>query len=72
MGNDAAGGNFWINGGKKKQYTLRYVWDLDDSTQKQLIKLAESRTKVTVKGTLRIWKDGSSDFDPAKPINIFK
>lgn len=72
QGHDEAGGNFWVNGGKKKQYTLRYVFDLDDATQELLGKLADSKTKVTVKGILKKWKDGSSSFDEAQPITIFK
>lgn len=72
QGHDEAGGNYWINGGDKKQFTLRYVWDLDEATQAQLNKLIDSKTKVTVKGTLKIFKDGSAQFDDAQPINIFK
>ncbi len=72
FGHDAAGGNFWINGGKKKQYTLGYVWDIDDATQAQLGTIADSGATVTVKGTLKVWKDGSAAFDNADPISIFK
>ena len=71
-GHDAAGGNFCLNAGKKKQYTIRYVWELDDATQAQLDALSESKTKVTVKGTLDTWIDGSVSFDGAEPINIYK
>ena len=71
-GHDAAGGNFWLNVGKKKQYTIRYVWELDDATQAQLDGLSESKTKVTVKGTIDTWIDGSVSFDGAEPINIYK
>lgn len=72
FGNNAAGGNYWINGGKKKQYVLQYVWDLDDATQETLGKLSDSKTKVTVKGILKIWKDENASFDNTQPINIFK
>jgi hypothetical protein len=72
QGHDPAGGNFWVNGGKKKQYTIRYLFDLDDATQAELGKLAESGAKVTVKGTLKVWKDGSAAFDESKPIVISK
>jgi len=72
QGHDPAGGNFWINGGKKKQYTIRYLFDLDEAMQTELGKLADSQTRVTIKGTLRIWKDGSASFDDAKPVTIFK
>ena len=71
QGHDAAGGNFWINGGKAKQYTLGYVWDLDESAQAVLNSLAASQTKVLVKGTLMTWKDGSASFDDGQPVNIF-
>lgn len=72
QGHDAAGGNFWLNGGKKKQYTIRYLFDLDEAMQAELGKLADSNAKVTVKGTLKIWKDGSAAFDDAKPVSIFR
>lgn len=72
QGHDPAGGNFRVNGGKKKQYTIRYLFDLDDATQAEFGKLAESGAKVTVKGTLKIWKDGSAAFDETKPIVISK
>lgn len=72
QGHDAAGGSFWVNGGKKKQYTIRYLFDLDDALQTELGKLADSRTQVKVKGTLKVWKDGSAVFDDAKPVTIFK
>lgn len=68
---NAAGGNFSINGGKKKQYILRYVGDLDDVSQEMLGKLSDSKKKVKVKGVLKIWKDGSASFDEAQPINIY-
>lgn len=72
QGHDPAGGNFWINGGKKKQYTIRYLFDLDEAMQTELGKLADSQTRVTIKGTLKIWKDGSAAFDDAKSVTIFK
>jgi uncharacterized protein len=72
FGHDAAGGNYFVDGGKKKQYTLGYVRVMDDATQEQLSKLADSHVKVTVRGTLAIWKDGSAAFDNSQPINIFK
>lgn len=72
FGHDAAGGNYFVDSGKKKQYTLGYVWDIDDVTQDQLAKLADSNAKVTVRGTITIWKDGSASFDNAQPISIFK
>ena len=72
QGHDPAGGNFWLNGGKKKQYTIRYLFDLDDAMQTELGKLADSKAKVTVKGTLKIWKDGSAAFDDAKPVSIYR
>lgn len=72
FGNDAAGGNFRINGGKKKQYTLVYVFDIDDATQAALGKIADAGTTVTVKGILKVWKGGGTSFDNANPINIFK
>lgn len=71
-GHNAAGGNFWVDGGKKKQYTLRYVWELDESVQTLLSNLADSRKKVLVKGTLNIWKDGNASFDDKQPISIYK
>lgn len=71
-GHDAAGGNYWVNGGKKKQYALKYIFELDDKTQDELGRLADSRAKVTVKGILKIWKDGSASFDDAQPITIYK
>lgn len=71
-GHDAAGGNFWINGGKKRQYTIGYIWDFDDATQAELGKIADTGTIVTVKGTLKVWKDGSASLDNADPISIFK
>lgn len=72
QGHDTAGGNFWLNGGKKKQYTIRYLFDLDEVMQAELGKLADSNARVTVKGTLKIWKDGSAAFDDAKPVSIFR
>ncbi len=72
FGHNVAGGNFQINGGKKKQYILVYVGFIDEATQAELGKLADSGTTVTVKGTLEVWKDGSADFDNAYPISIFK
>ncbi len=72
FGHDAAGGNYFVDCGNKKQYTLGYVWDIDDATQKQLSKLADSNAKVTVMGTIEIWKDGSATFDNSQPISIFK
>ena len=70
-GHDAAGGNFWVDGGKKKQYTICYVFGLDEESQAVLMDLADSHVKVKVIGSLRIWKDGSADFDSKKPINIY-
>lgn len=72
FGHNVAGGNFQINGGGKKQYILVYVGFIDEATQAELGKLADSATTVTVKGTLEVWKDGSAAFDNAYPISIFK
>jgi uncharacterized protein len=72
FGHDAAGGSYFVDSGTKKQYTLGYVWDIDDVTQEQLSKLADSNEKVTVRGTIEIWKDGSTSFDNAQPISIFR
>lgn len=72
QGHDAAGGSFWVNGGKKKQYTIRYLFDLDDALQTELGKIADSRTRVKVRGILKVWKDGSAAFDDAKPVTISK
>jgi len=72
QGHDAAGGSFWVNGGKKKQYTIRYLFDLDEALQEELGKLSDSRILVKVKGTLKIWKDGSAAFDDAKPVYIHR
>lgn len=72
FGHDAAGGNFWINGGKKQQYTLVYVWDIDDTTQAALGKIADAGMTVTVKGIVKVWQDGSSSFDNADSISIYQ
>jgi hypothetical protein len=72
FGHNVAGGNFQINGGRKRQYILVYVGFIDEATQAELGKLADSGTTVTVKGTLEVWKDGSAAFDNAYPISIFK
>ena len=72
FGHNVAGGNFQINGGRKKQYILVYVGFIDEATQAELGKLADSGTTVTVKGTLEVWRDGSAGFDNAYPISIFK
>jgi hypothetical protein len=42
FGNDAAGEHFWINGDKKNQLNLGCVWDIDDATQAELGKPADS------------------------------
>jgi len=72
FGHDTAGGNYSVDCGNKKQYTLGHVWDIDDATQEQLSKLADSNAKVTVRGTIEIWKVGSAAFDNTQPISIFK
>lgn len=72
FGSNAAGGNYWISDGRGKQYTLGYVRDLDQATQDQLSRLAETGDKVTVKGTLKTWKDGTASFDNTQPISIYK
>lgn len=72
FGHDAGGGNYWIDGGKGKQYTLIYVWAIDDKLQDTLGQLADTKTKVIVKGTLSVFKDGSTSFDNSEPIEIFK
>ncbi|MFY9261420.1 MAG: hypothetical protein WAO71_13040 [Gallionella sp.] len=72
FGNNAAGGNYWINDGRGKQYTLGYVRDLDQATQDQLSRLADTGDKVTVKGTMKTWKDGTASFDNSQPISIYK
>ncbi len=72
FGSNAAGGNYWINDGRGKQFTLGYVRDLDQDTQSQLSRLADSGDRVTVKGTLRTWKDGTASFDNTQPISIYK
>jgi hypothetical protein len=72
FGHDAAGGSFMINDGKNGQYNLGYVWDIDEATQAELGKIADAGTTVTVKGILKVWKDGSSAFDNTDPISIFK
>jgi hypothetical protein len=72
FGHDAAGGNYFVNIGKDKHYTLAHPWDIDDVTEQQLSKLSESNAKVTVKGTIEIWKDGTVTFDNAQPVSIFK
>jgi gamma-glutamylcyclotransferase (GGCT)/AIG2-like uncharacterized protein YtfP len=70
-GSNAAGGTYWIRS-KGKQYTLGYVRDLDQDTQNQLSKLADSGDNVTVKGTLKTWKDGTASFDNSQAISIYK
>ena len=72
FGNNAAGGNYWINDGRGKQYTLGYVRDLDQATQDQLSRLVDTGDKVTVKGTMKTWKDGTASFDNSQPISIYK
>lgn len=72
FGHDAAGGYYWIDGGKNKQYTLGYVFSIDDAIQGQLAKLEEKGVVVTAKGVLKTWKDGSAAFDDSQPIAIFK
>jgi uncharacterized protein len=71
FGHDAAGGNFWINGGKGKQYTMAYVGTVEDDIQTKIWLLIDNETRVTVKGVLRYWKDGSAGFDNSKDIYIF-
>jgi uncharacterized protein len=71
FGHDAAGGKYVVSNGKK-EYSLGYVWFIDDATQDQLVKISESGATVTVKGTLKVRKDGSADFDNADSIRIYK
>jgi len=68
----AAGGDFFVNGEQQEQYALGRALDIDETTRTQLGKLAGSKTRVTVKGTLKVWKDGSAAFDNAEAISIFK
>jgi uncharacterized protein YecT (DUF1311 family) len=68
---NAAGGSYVIISGRKT-YTIGYVWEIDESMQVQLEKVAEAGTMVTVKGTLRVWNDGSARFDNAAAIEIFR
>lgn len=57
----------------KKEYTLVYVWAINDNDLgDKLEMLADGKAKVTVKGTLRIWNDGSASFDNSAPIEIYK
>lgn len=70
FGHNEAGGYFGLNTGKKKLTTLVYVFAADDKAQDKLQQLAGSKTKVNVSGTLETWKDGSSSFSDASPINI--
>jgi hypothetical protein len=71
FGHDAAGGKFWINGGKGKQYTIAYVGIVADDIQRNIWLLIDDKTNVTVKGVLRYWKDGSAGFDNSKDVYIF-
>ena len=71
FGHDDAGGNFWINGGKGKQYTMVYVGTVADDIQRKIWILIDDETNVTVKGVLRYWNDGSAGFDNSKDIYIF-
>jgi uncharacterized lipoprotein YehR (DUF1307 family) len=67
-----AGRYYGLTVGKEKDYTLAYVWDVDNNLSDKLNDLIDSKQKVTVKGTLRIWTDGSASFDNAAPIEIYK
>ena len=71
FGHDAAGGKYVVSNGKQ-EYSLGYVWQIDEAVQDQLEKIAESGTAVTVKGTLKVRKDDSADFDNADSIRIYK
>lgn len=70
FGHDQAGGRYDFVSGNKT-YTIRYIWNLSDENQEQLAKLDGSKAKVTIKGVLRTWKDGSVEFNDAAPVTIF-
>jgi hypothetical protein len=70
--NDANGGDFYFNGERQENYALGHALDIDEATRSQLGKLADSKTRVIAKGTLKIWKDGSAAFDTSEAIHIFK
>lgn len=69
FGHNEAGGFYGIKAGKKL-VTIVYVGALDEPTESQLQRLADSKTKVQVKGTLEVWKDGSSTFYDGAPVDI--
>ena len=69
FGHDGAGGYFWINGGKKKQFVIAYLWNVEDAIQTELNELIESKSRVTVEGVLI----GSSEyFDNSESIAVYK
>lgn len=67
---DAAGGNFALVVGKK-EYTIRYVGFLSDEQSDTLSNLEDNHRKVTVKGTLVIFKDGTTTFSDQAKIAIY-
>lgn len=68
-----AGGNYYLTAGNNKKFALGYVFSENiKNVENRLQSLAIAGTKVQVKGTLKIWKDGSNGFDSRAPIEIFK
>lgn len=67
-----AGGNYYLTAGNNKKFPLGYVFSENiKKAENRLQRLAVTGTKVHVKGTLKIWKDGSNGFDSRAPIEIF-
>lgn len=68
---DAAGGSYGLVIGEN-HYTIRYLWELSNSEQTILSELDNADTIVVVKGTLKIYGDGSSSFDNKAPVSIYR
>ncbi|MBU0700686.1 hypothetical protein KKE26_05255 [bacterium] len=71
FGHDVAGGKYDLVSGKEC-YTIRYIWNLTDTAQDIISRLDEAKTRVIVKGTLKIWNDGGSMFDNSAPVFIYQ
>lgn len=58
---DSVGGGYRLFTGDKR-YTIRYVDAISEEQGEVLSKLANSHQKVTVKGVINIYKDGSAEY----------
>lgn len=67
---DSVGGGYRLSAGGK-QYTLRYTEAMTGDQVEVFSKLASSHQKVTAKGMVNIYKDGSAEYSDQTPVYVY-